>query len=298
MSKKNLDFKVDYKKLNILDEFNTLDIKYPIVLSSPHAGTVFPQEFLDNTSLSIDELRDSEDVYATELIMPASNAGIPLVSLNIHRTFVDVNRDKIEVDESMYFNKSQNDTQINPRRCRYGLGVIHRIVSQNKEIYDGLLSYNEVEERFKNVYDEYHKKLKQLIDKVKRKFGFCLLIDCHSMPSKICSVMNETKTVDFCIGNLFGESCSEKVSSFLKEELEIKDYRVELNRPYTGAFITFNYCQPRQNLYTLHLEINKSLYMDETVYKKSDKFQDVSTDISASIIGLGDFLLDFKQIIC
>lgn len=298
MSKKHLNFNVDYTKLNIFDEFNTQDIKYPIVLSSPHSGDVFPKEFLKNSKLSADELRDSEDVYVTELIKYASDAGIPLISLNIHRTFIDVNRDKIELDDTMYFDKPDNSKQINLRRCRYGLGIIHRVVSQNKEIYDGLLSYEEVLKRFSNVYDVYHKRLKQLVDKVKRKFGFCLLIDCHSMPSKICSVMNETKMVDFCLGTLFGESCPNQVASFLKEELETKDYRVELNRPYTGAYITFNYCQPRQNIFTLHLEINKSIYMDETVYKKNDNFQTVNTNISTSIVHLGEFLLDFKQILC
>lgn len=298
MEKKHLNFSVDYKKLNILEEFNTKDIKYPIVLSSPHAGTIFPKEFLENTKLTPNELRDSEDVYVTELIKAASDHRIPLLSLNIHRTFIDVNRDKIEIDDSMYFDKPQDNKQMNLRRCRYGLGIIHRVVSQNKEIYDGLLSFKEVEKRFEKVYDVYHKRLKQLVDKVKKKFGFCLLIDCHSMPSKICSVMNETKMVDFCLGTLFGESCPEQMSSYLKENLESKNYRIELNRPYTGAFITFNYCQPRQNLFTLHFEVNKSIYMDESVYNKNHDFQRVSRDISSSIVSLGNFLLDFKHILC
>ena len=43
---KNVDFTVDYKKLNIMDEFNTDNLKYPLLLSIPHSGTVFPEEFL------------------------------------------------------------------------------------------------------------------------------------------------------------------------------------------------------------------------------------------------------------
>lgn len=293
MQGKHIKFEVDYKKFKVFDEFNVEDIKYPIVLSSPHAGTVFPEEFLANSMLSVEELRDSEDCYVTELVKKASDAGIPLLSLNVHRTFIDVNRDKLEIDETMYFDKPGKVGEINLRRCRYGLGIIHRVVAQHKEIYGGLLSYEEVNERFDKVYNVYHKRLQQLVSKVKKKFGFCLVIDCHSMPSKICSIMNESKMVDFCIGNLFGESAPEEISLFLQKNLEDRGYRVELNRPYIGAFITLNYCQPRKKQFTLHLEVNKGLYMQENVYKKTNNFQSVSNDLASSIVELGDFLLDF-----
>ena len=292
---KKLDFRINYKKLKIFEEFNTKDLAYPIVLSSPHSGSLFPQEFLDNSCLGIEELRSSEDCFVTDIVKNASNAGIPLISMNIPRTFVDVNRDKIEIDEKMFFDKQVSADQVGSRRCRVGLGVIHRIVSQNKNIYDGLLSYEEAEERFQYVYDPYHKRLKQLVDKCKSKFGFCLLIDCHSMPSKICNIMNEEKPVEFCLCTLFDESCPTEMSEFLSKQLQNHNYRVEFNRPYAGAFITFNYCQPRKNLYTLQLEINRSLYMDENVYKKNNDFQNVSSNISASIVALGKFLLDLKK---
>ena len=46
MNDKIIDFRVDYSKLKIFDEFNIENLKFPIVLSSPHAGNVFPKEFL------------------------------------------------------------------------------------------------------------------------------------------------------------------------------------------------------------------------------------------------------------
>ena len=133
MSEKKLDFKVDYSKIKIYDEYNVKDIKYPIVLSSPHAGSKFPEEFLKNSSLSENELKISEDCFVTEIVKKASDAGIPLISLNVPRTFIDVNRDKIEIDETMFYN-APKFSDINSRRCRVGLGVLHRIVYQNKNI--------------------------------------------------------------------------------------------------------------------------------------------------------------------
>ena len=295
MTDKHIDFRIDYKKLKIFEEYNTKDFQYPIVLSSPHSGRDFPKEFLQNSCCTEKELRTSEDCFVDELIVSASNAGIPMISMNIPRTFVDVNRDKIEIDDTMYFDKKASSDNIGSRRCRVGLGVIHRIITQNKPIYDGLLSYEEVKERIKFVYDPYHKRLKQLIDKCQKKFGFCLLLDCHSMPSKICNIMNEIKPVEFCISNLFDESCPAPISEFMGKALSDKGYRVEYNRPYAGAYITFNYCQPRKNIYTLQLEMNRSLYMEENVYKKSSQFQQISSDVSESIVGLGKFLLDFQK---
>ncbi len=289
-----LDFSVDYSKLKIFDEFNIKDCKFPIVLSSPHAGNIFPAEFLENSALTEHELRISEDCFVTDLVKEASNAGMPLLSLNLPRTFIDVNRDKIELDESMFYNAPKT-TDINSRRCRVGLGVLHRVVYQNKNIYDGLLNYNEAQERIKNVYEPYHKRLKQLVDRCVRKFGFCFLIDCHSMPSMICNIMNESKPLDFCICNLFDESCPHEVSQNLYQSLEAKGFRTEFNRPYAGAFITFNYCQPRKNIYTLQIEINRETYMDEQSYQKTSNFQNVSSCICQSLIELGNFLLDFKK---
>lgn len=295
MVDKHLDFKIDYSQLKIFDEYNTKDFAFPIVLSSPHSGRVFPPEFLKNVRLSEQQLRISEDCYVDELIQAASEQGIPLLTMNLHRTFIDVNRDKIEIDDSMYFDHPTPQSGVGSRRCRVGLGVIHRAIFQNQNIYPGLISYAEVQERIKNVYDVYHKKLKQLVDRCCKKFGFCLLIDCHSMPGRICSIMNESKPIDFSMGTLFDESCPLEVSSKLTQLLSAQGYRVEFNRPYSGGFITFNYCQPRKNIFTLQLEINRSAYMDENVYKKTKEFQVVSSVLRDSFVGLGKFLLDFKK---
>jgi N-formylglutamate deformylase len=294
MSEIHCDFKVDYKKLKIFDENQITDIKYPVILSIPHAGTVFPDEFLNYTSRTIEELRSNEDLFVSDLIEPLMSEGIQVLSMNIARAFIDINRDKIELDDTMFYNAPKS-SDVNSRRCRVGLGVLHRVVYQNKNIYDGLLNYEEAMDRIKNVYEPYHKRLKQLVDKCVRKFGFCLLVDCHSMPSMICNIMNENKALDFCVCNLFGESCPDEISGKIYDELQKNDYRVEYNRPYAGAFITFNYCQPRKKIYTLQLEINRAIYMDEQSRQKNKQFQSVASHVSDSLVSLGHFLLDLKK---
>ena len=294
MSDNHLNFKVDYKKIKIFDEFNTDNIKYPLVLSVPHKGSFFPEEFLENTSMSISELRKNEDAFVDELVIKASNYGIPMIAMNIARAFIDVNRDKIELDPTMFYNYPNPETILG-RRCRLGLGVIHRITIKNHQIYNGLLDYKEVEERFNNIYDVYHKRLQQLIDKCVQRFGFCFVLDCHSMPSEICTLLQDTQKIDFCLGTLFDQSCPKEMHDFFKRGLEQKNYYVSDNCPYSGAYITFNYCQPRRKIYTMQMEIDRSLYMDEHSFMKNSDFSNACSNISQNIIEFANFLLDLKK---
>lgn len=287
------NFKIDYSQIKVLDGNKTADLKYPVIVSVPHAGTLFPYEFLNFTSRTIEELRSNEDLFVDLLVEPLKNEGIGVVSMNIGRAFIDVNRDKIELDAKMFYNYPKDKLIIENHRCRFGLGLIHRIDANNNPIYKGLLSYNEVQERIKNIYDVYHKYLNNMVSKCLKKFGMCFLIDCHSMPSKICNIIPLSDNIDFCIGNLFSQSCPENMSAHIENSLKEKGYNVSLNVPYSGAFITFNYCQPRKKVYTLQLEVNRALYAQENLLQKNNNFQRVSDDICSSVIDFAKKMLDF-----
>ena len=294
MPENHLDLKIDYTKIKIFDEFNTDNIQYPVILSVPHKGQLFPEEFLHATAVSRMELRKNEDAFVDELIFHASEQGMPMIAMNIARSFIDVNRDKLELDPTMFYNYPDFPLAMG-RRCRLGLGVVHRITARNHPIYKGLLNYYEVQERFTKIYDVYHKRLQQLIDKCLKKFGICFVLDCHSMPSEICTLLQDTQRIDFCLGTLFDQSCPEELHAFFKSGLEQKNYYVSDNSPYAGAYITFNYCQPRRKIYTMQMEVNRGLYMDEHSYKKNNCFSSVCMDISQNIIEFANFLLDFKK---
>ncbi|MCM1324269.1 MAG: N-formylglutamate amidohydrolase [Acetobacter sp.] len=291
---KNIDFIVDYNKLDVLSEYNTTELKYPLILSIPHCGTVFPEEFLASILPSVEELRKNEDIFVKDLLEPAlTTGGITALNMNISRCFVDVNRAKMEVDPNMFYDYPKDDLGLNRHRSRYGLGIVHKVTADSNPIYSGPISYKEVEKRIKNIYDVYHNRLKELIEQTIAKFGFCLVLDCHSMPSKICSIISESPRIDFCLGNLFEQSCPNKISFFVENEFCKREYYVSKNRPYSGAYITFNYCEPRKQTHTLQLEINREIYADEKTLSKNEDFQRVSHDISKVITNLANFLLDF-----
>ena len=65
---KNIDFTVDYSKLNLIDEFNTDELNFPLILSVPHSGTVFPEEFLSHVKPDMMTLRRNEDIFVKDLL--------------------------------------------------------------------------------------------------------------------------------------------------------------------------------------------------------------------------------------
>ena len=290
MDNQKLKIAPAYKKMKILSEFNTDNLQFPLVLSVPHSGQYFPPEFVASTNSDVPTMRRNEDLFVDELLQGAVEAGLTMLKMEVTRAFVDLNRDKLELDPTMFYNYPKEQELMFDKHCRAGLGVIHRINYKRENLYAGLLDYKEVQERLKKVYDVYHNRLQQLIDVALKKFGFCLVLDCHSMPSKICSIIDDRSGIDICLGNLFSQSCPQDMSDFLAGQFWNKNYNVEFNCPYSGAYITFNYCQPRQNISTLQLEINRGLYADEDNLCKGAGFDAVASDVSDAVVALAQNL--------
>ncbi len=291
MESKKCDFKVDYSKMKIFECYNSEKVDFPLILSIPHSGTFFPPEFLDAVAFDAKIMRRNEDLLVDKLLQGAIDAGIPTIKMLINRVFIDLNRDRLELDPEMFYNYPKEKDVLFDKHCRVGLGVVHRINYMRQPLYKGLLDYNEVEQRLKNVYDVYHDELQKMIAKCVKKFGFCLLLDCHSMPSKICSIIDDRSGIDICLGTLFSQSCPQEMSDFFAGQFWNKNYNVEFNCPYSGAFITFNYCQPRKKIYTLQLEINRALYANEDRLLPNEHFSNMADDVSEAVINLAQSLV-------
>ena len=68
-------------------------------------------------------------------------------------------------------------------RVAGGLVTIARVVSDGAEVYRDKLSVADAEHRLDQVYYPYHAALAETLNETRDKFGFAVLIDCHSMPS-------------------------------------------------------------------------------------------------------------------
>ena len=84
------------------------------------------------------------------------------------------------------------------------------------------------------------------------------------------------------LGDRFGASCDSKLTRFLREVLVGLGYEVQLNRPYAGGYITEHYGRPHRGLHALQVEVNRSLYLDESSLTRSAGFGRVKRDLTAA----------------
>jgi N-formylglutamate amidohydrolase len=81
------------------------------------------------------------------------------------------------------------------------------------------------------------------------------MLDCHSMPSQ---QGERGGWPDFVLGDRFGVSCAHEITRLVLSFLKNLGYRVHLNKPYAGGYITEHYGRPRRGVHVLQIEIDRS----------------------------------------
>jgi N-formylglutamate amidohydrolase len=260
----------------------------PLVFSSPHSGDDYPADFLAASRLSALELRRSEDSFVDELFCAAPEEGAPLLRALFPRAYVDPNREPFELDQAMFADPLPTYANTRSPRVASGLGTIARIVASGAEIYRDKLSFDEACARIHRHYWPYHTTLRQLVDETRADFGFCILIDCHSMPSHGVA-MNGHKVasdLDVVLGDGHGQSCASAVIDCVEASLTAMGYRVGRNDPYSGGFVTRHYGRPSEGVHALQIEISRKLYMDEARIERSPELQRMKKDLRHVILAL------------
>ena len=260
----------------------------PLVFSSPHSGRDYPDTFVKGARLDPISLRRSEDSFIDELFGKAPNFGAPLLCALFPRAFVDVNREPFELDPAMFSEKLPGYVNTGSPRVIAGLGTIARVVSNGQEIYPNKLAFKEAVNRINNFYRPYHRALEKLIADTREKFGHCVLIDCHSMPSTGGPLDPDKGNgrADFIIGDCFGRSCAAYITNVIDTTISKFGYRVARNKPFAGGYTTQHYGKPNSGVHVVQIEINRALYMDEMRIRKNKGFEGISAELTNLIASL------------
>ncbi len=260
----------------------------PVVFASPHSGNHYPDSFIAASRLDPATLRKSEDSFIDEIYGAAPRFGAPLLKALYPRAYIDPNREPFELDPGMFADPLPSYVNAHSPRVSAGLGTIARVVANGAEIYRDKLNFAEAAERINALYRPYHRALQELIEDTRRDFGWCLLIDCHSMPSVGGPMDADTgKTrVDFVLGDCFGASCAAAITDHVERELTGAGHTVSRNIPYSGGYTTVHYGRPRADVHVLQIEINRALYMDEDRFEPLPEMARLTTDIEGLMASL------------
>jgi len=259
----------------------------PLVVASPHSGQLYPEDLLEASRLDPRALRKSEDCFVQEIFAGAPALGAPLIHALFPRAYVDPNREPYELDPVMFEDELPDWVNRTSPRVAVGLGTIARVVADGEDIYRRKLRFAEAERRIDRFYRPYHAALEQLIAVTVERFGACLLLDAHSMPSAGARGELPRRRVDIVLGDRLGTSCHTRVTRTAEARLRALGFHVALNAPYAGGYTTRHYGRPDRGRHCLQIEINRALYMDERNFEPKAALGKLRADMADLIACLG-----------
>lgn len=253
-----------------------------VVFASPHSGCDYPDWFLNQSILPAKAVRSSEDAFVDRLFDIASDLGAPFLRGAAPRAFVDYNRSAEELDPALIAGISSN--QKNPRVAS-GLGVIPRVVAGGQPIYRGKIPLKEAQRRLDTYWRPYHSQLQTLLNESFKTFGEAILIDCHSMPHEALGAVRapDGQRPNIVLGDRFGAACRGDIVDQIEQAFVDEGFVVSRNSPFAGAYIAQHYGRPSRNQNAVQIEIDRSLYMDETRITPHRDFQDIRRSLQRVI---------------
>jgi N-formylglutamate amidohydrolase len=243
---------------------------YPIVCNIPHDSTIIPKQFKEDFSIDNNELKaeafELADLHTKDLFEPLLKKYNGIVS-KISRLVVDIERfdnDNLETMSSV------------------GMGVLYEKSTKGKSIRK--LSRARKNQLLHSVYYPYHQNLETLADICLKKFGKCLIIDCHSFPeiARTYEPDQSKRNHDICLGSNHFHTPKIIFDTF-KDNFKKGGFKVKQNIPFSGTIVPAKYFNKNKNVYSIMIEVNRKLYMDENNFYKKPGFNDISSKICHNI---------------
>jgi N-formylglutamate amidohydrolase len=255
----------------------------PVVVSVPHAG-VATHGFEATISPELD-VRCDADLYVDRLYRVGQAAGPEVtVAARLSRFVCDLNRDPDDV--------SPGAVPEHPApRNTDGRGFVWAITTAGAPTLARPLTLDDWRARTA-VHTAYHDAIAQALARAREQFGFAILVDGHSMPSRGRQGHKDPGRVraDVVPGDRDGTSCSPSLSRFVGEHFRSRSYSVAFNEPYRGGFITTHHGRPAENVHAIQIELRRDLYMNEATYAIEDAgFARLSKTLAELLAGLRDF---------
>lgn len=244
----------------------------PVVLDSPHSGTHYPAEF--DFACDLAALRRAEDTHVDALYGFAPEMGVSLLCAHFPRSYLDANRALDEVDNELLATPwplpiARSD------KVALGKGLVWRLTDDGEPIYRRKLGRHEVLHRIAHCWRPYHSALATAIGVAVLTHGYCIHVNCHSMPSVAGSHATRYPGMshpDFVIGDRDGTTAWPGLAEWMAAFLRGRGFSVAINHPYKGVELVRRHGNPQDGRHSVQLEVNRRLYMDESTLVPHEGF--------------------------
>jgi N-formylglutamate deformylase len=221
----------------------------PLMVSVPHAGTAVPDDIRARMTESSARLADT-DWFVPRLYKLPELDDAGWIEAKMSRYVVDLNRPPD--NESLY--PGQITTGLCPATNFDGSPVYR----------DGAEpTPNEVAARVDKYWRPYHTQLKRSLDALRSEFGFVVLLDLHSIASRVPNLFPGA------LPDLnFGTNNRQSVDSSFQRMIEHlavlpRRYSAVVNGRFIGGYITRHYGDPKRRIAALQIELSQATYLDE-----------------------------------
>jgi N-formylglutamate amidohydrolase len=239
------------------------DPETPVVVSVPHAGTGV-HGFEQALSPDLD-VRCDADLYVDRLYRVGEPGAPPVhVVSRLSRFVCDLNRDPDDV--------SVGAVPEHPApRNSDGRGFIWAVTTTGMPALSRPISLEEWQARTA-LHAAYHDALARALERARDRFGFAVLVDGHSMPSRGRQGHLDPGRLraDVVPGDREGTSCAPGLARLVGDHFQARGYSVAFNDPYKGGFITAHHGRPADAIHAIQIELRRDLYMDEAAYAIQD----------------------------
>jgi N-formylglutamate amidohydrolase len=239
----------------------------PVLLHIPHSSLSIPDEekgdFLIDQAKLGEELMKLTDRYTDDLF---SLKSCDRLVFGVSRLVVDPERFEEDSSEPM---------------AKQGMGAVYTKCTDGTPLRTRVGRKRLIEK----YYAPHHKSLNDWAVGAVRKHKRCLIIDCHSYPSKPlpCDLDQNPGRPMFCVGTdpyhtpetLVNSVVSglEKIAKSLSGNASFStSEKVIVDRPYSGTMVPSRFYRLDSGVSAIMIELNRALYMDEVTGEKLESY--------------------------
>lgn len=251
----------------------------PLLVDVSKSGLEYPAEF--RSPVPFTAVHDNASMHVEALLADAPAYGATLLRCVFATFFIDINRHELDLDPAAIDGAWPVPLKPHVRTLK-GLGLIKTRSRYGEPLQERKLTVAEVEERLATYYRPYHREMKRIVDDLYSRFGILRHISGHCMSAVGAPTHLDAgkPRADFAVSDLNGTTSSREFVEIAASTLRGFGYSVTINEPYLGNELIRRYGDPARGIDSIHLEINKKLYMDTATFRRTAGFAQIKADLN------------------